>query len=125
MIKTLALGIITLLAAVSLASANDLSENFKGIEGSYKEKSGGEMKIRKSDDEKREAGPWRFVLKGEGDWACSQGEDNPGGGKPSTFFIEFAEGPFKGERYNIVRGENGKVKELQLVGGSKAIWVKQ
>lgn len=125
MIKTFVLGIFTLLATVSFASANDLGDNFKGIEGSYKEKSGGEMTIRKADDAKMEAGPWRFVLKGAGDWACSEGVDNPGGDKPSTYFITFAEGPFKGEQYNIVRGEDGKVKELQLVGGSKAIWVKQ
>jgi hypothetical protein len=125
MIKTFALGIFTLLAAVSFASANDLAENFKGIEGSYQEKSGGEMKIRKADDAKMEAGPWRFVLKGEGDWACSEGVDAPGGDKPNVYFIQFAQGPFKGERYNIVRDKDGKVKELQLVGGSKAIWVKQ
>ena len=47
MIKTFALGIVTLLAAASFASANDLAENFKGIEGSYQHKSRGEMKIRK------------------------------------------------------------------------------
>ena len=100
-------------------------ERYVGLAGSYKEKSGGEMTIRKADDAKKEAGPWRFVLKGEGDWACDEGEDNPGGGKPSTFFIKFAEGPFKGARYDIVRDKDGNLKELQLVGGSKAIWVKQ
>jgi hypothetical protein len=102
-----------------------IQEIYEGLAGSYKEKSGGEMEIRKADDAKKEATPWRFVLKGEGDWACAEGQDNPGNGKPSVFFIKFAEGPFKGEQYNIVRDKDGKMKELQLVGGSKAIWVKQ
>jgi hypothetical protein len=102
-----------------------IRDGYQGLAGNYKEKSGGEMTIRRSNDAKREAGPWRFVLKGAGDWACSQGLDNPGGDKPSTFFISFAEGNFKGERYNIVRDEKGNVKQLELVGGSKAIWVKQ
>lgn len=100
-------------------------DGHEGLAGSYKEKSGGEMMIRKSDDAKKEAGPWRFVLKGNGDWACDAGQENPGEGKPTVYFIKFAEGPFKGERYNIVRGKDGKVTELQLVGGSKAIWVRQ
>lgn len=100
-------------------------DRYEGLAGSYKEKSGGEMQIRKADDAKKEAGPWRFVLKGAGDWACNEGQDSPGGGKPTVYFIEFAEGAFKGERYNIVREKDGKVKELQLVGGSKAIWVRQ
>jgi hypothetical protein len=100
-------------------------DRYEGLAGSYKEKSGGEMLIRKADDTKKEAGPWRFVLKGNGDWACNEGQDNPGGGKPTVYFIEFAEGPFKGQRYDIVRDKDGKLKELQLVGGSKAIWVRQ
>jgi OAA-family lectin sugar binding domain len=117
-IATLALMVTTL----SFASAGD---RYEGLAGSYKEKSGGEMKIRKADDNKKEAGPWRFVMKGEGDWPCAEGQDNPGGGKPTTYFIEFSAGKYKGERYNIVRDKDGELKELQLVGGSKAIWVKQ
>lgn len=100
-------------------------DRHEGLAGSYKEKSGAEMLIRKADDAKKEAGPWRFVLKGNGDWACDEGHESLGEGKPTIFFIKFAEGPFKGERYNIVRDKDGKVKELQLDGGSKAIWVKQ
>jgi hypothetical protein len=100
-------------------------DGYEGLAGSYKEKSGGEMLIRRADDEKKEAGPWRFVLKGAGDWACDEGLESQGEGKPTIYFIMFAEGSFKGERYNIVRGKDGKVTELQLVGGSKAIWVRQ
>jgi len=119
------IAIATLALMMSTVSFVSAEERHEGIAGKYKEKSGGEMTIRKADDAKMEAGPWRFVLKGEGDWACSQGVDSPGGGKPTIYFIEFAEGKFKGERYNIVRDKDGKVKELQRVGGSKAIWVKQ
>jgi hypothetical protein len=98
---------------------------YEGLAGSYKEKSGGEMQIRKADDAKKEAGPWWFVLKGKGDWACDEGQESPGEGKEKVFFIQFSEGNFKGQQYNIIRDKDGKVKELQLVGGSKAIWVKQ
>ena len=120
--RRIALATLALLTTMSFAYAED---GYEGLAGSYKEKSGGEMTIRKADDAKMEAGPWRFVLKGEGDWACDAGVDSPGGDKPKVYFIKFAQGPFKGERYDIVRGKDGKVKELQLVGGSKAIWVKQ
>lgn len=119
MIRTFALGIFTLLAAVSFASAE---EKWEGLAGNYKERSGGEATIK---EVKGPGYPWRFVLKGEGDWACGEGEKGQGEGKPRLYFIYFAEGPFKDQRYYIVRGENGKVKELQLEGGSKAVWVKQ
>ncbi len=122
--RRIALAAMALLTTMSFAYADD---RYDGIAGSYKEQSGGEMKIRKSYDDKQEPGPWRFVLlsKGnEGDWACSEGQENPGGGKPTVYFIEFAEGPFKGQRYDIVRDKNGKLKELQLVGGRKTSWVR-
>lgn len=119
------LALATLALMATTMSFADAGERYEGLAGSYKEKSGGEMTIRKADDAKREAGPWRFMLKGAGDWACSEGFDAPGGEKPTVFFIKFSEGPYKGEQYNIARDKDGNLKELQLVGGSKAIWVKQ
>jgi hypothetical protein len=100
-------------------------DRYDGLAGSYNEETGGKMRIRKANADAREAGPWRFVLGNEGDWACAEGQDNPGGGKPTVFYIQFSEGPFEGERYNIIRDKNRKVKELQLVGGRKTIWVRE
>jgi hypothetical protein len=123
--RRIALAAMALLTTMSFAHGYDLNKNFEGLAGSYKEKTGGEVKIRKADDAKKEAGPWRFMLLNgstPGDWACAQGEDNKGEGKTSVFFIEFSEGPFKGSKYNIVRGKDGKVKELEEVGGRKTIW---
>ena len=104
------------------------SKNFEGLAGKYKEPTGGKVELRKSDDAKREAGPWRFILSNSntpGDWACAPGEDNPGEGKPSVFTITFSEGPFKGSRYIIVRDKDGKVKELQEEKGRKTVWTRQ
>lgn len=111
--RRIALAILALMmTTMSSAYAGD---GFEGLGGSYKEPTGGKMNIYF----KGKVGHLRFVLENgdtPGDWEVSQVT------KGKTFSIKFTEGPFKDQVYNIIRDKDGKVKELQLVGGEKTIW---
>ncbi|WP_425616924.1 hypothetical protein NA78x_000587 [Anatilimnocola sp. NA78] len=120
MIKTFVLGLFTLLAAASFASAAD--PNYKDLVGKW------ELDFPKNDyhyieiaeAKEGEAGPYVWSNKAGKSWPCAAGFIQPPNNGPRTYTLTFGkESPYPGHELHLVRDSEGKLVFLkEYVKGS-------